>query len=232
MFQRHPVTPRLGKYGQVVKDQGEDVHGAHLHPAFEARYPPTLLPLPVPTTNFAPVGGRARTTPKDADESVTPAEGPKQRNATPPCIQSQTFALIKIDLGTCYFFVSQNRLLHRQYVQSARNKDSDIIGVRRDLRPNPSGKGDSIRSRISLLIPKPMEQGLQSKDVQNRRQRATLPDRRLDREHPRTLSVHLHHCLQVMVHANPFVELQFEFSGVQNRRQKPIIHPVEGLGLI
>ena len=33
--------------------------------AFEVRYPPVLLPLPVPPTNFAPVVGRAQTTPQE-----------------------------------------------------------------------------------------------------------------------------------------------------------------------
>ena len=58
------------KYEQPVKDQGEDVHGAHLRPtplktnAFEARYPPARLLWLVHPTNFAPVGDRARTTPR------------------------------------------------------------------------------------------------------------------------------------------------------------------------
>ena len=60
---------------------------------------------------------------------------------TPP-LQPQTFALIKIDLGTCYFFVPLNCLLRSQYVQSAGHKDSDIISVYRDLCSNPAGKRD------------------------------------------------------------------------------------------
>ena len=92
--------------------------------------------------------------------SVTPAEGPWQGDAIPRGTKPQTFALIEIDIGTCYFFVPLNRLLHSQYVQMAGHKDSDIIGVRRDLHPNTTSKEDHTQGRISFLIPKPTEQGL------------------------------------------------------------------------
>ena len=167
--------------------------------------------------------------PEDADGSVTPAEGPWQGDATHPSTQSQTFALIKIDLGTCYFFVPPNRLLHCQYIKSAGHKDSDIIDVYRDLRANTASKGESTQG----WIPKPTEQGLQSEDIEKRGQGETLPDRSLDRKSLRTLSVHLHQRLQVVVqHAVPFAELRLESGGLQNRRQEPIVHPIEGLGLI
>ena len=75
---------------------------------------------------------------------------------------------------------------------------------------------------------KPAQEGLQCEDIEKRRQGAALPDRTLDREYPRTPSVHLHNCLRVMVHhANPS-----ESGSLQNRRQEPMVDPIEGLGLI
>ena len=53
---------------------------------------------------------------EDADGSVTPAERSWQGNATPPGTQPQTFTLIKVDLGSCYLFLPNNRLLHSLYV--------------------------------------------------------------------------------------------------------------------
>ena len=65
------------------------------------------------------------------------------------------------------------------------------------------------------------QQGLQSEDIEKRRQGAALPDQTLDREYPRTPSVHLHHCLRVVVHhANPSVELRFESGSLQKQSPK------------
>ena len=61
--------------------------------------------------------------PEDADESVTPAEGLWQDIATPPSTELQTFAFVKIDLGSYYLFVLGNHLLHSLYVQAAGYKD-------------------------------------------------------------------------------------------------------------
>ena len=107
--------------------------------------------------------------PEDTDGSVTPAEGSWQENATPPGTQPQIFALNNIDSGTCYFFVPLNRLLHRLYVRSAGRKDSNNIGVHRD-RSDTASKKDSTQGHICRPIPKPKEQGLQSKDIEKRRQ--------------------------------------------------------------
>ena len=150
---------RLEKYGQPVKDQ-EDVHGAHLHPALSGQTPSKpvthlcfyLGPYLQPISLQFKAGPEPH--PKDADGSVTPAEGSWQRNATPPGTQLQTFALIKIYFGTCYFFVPLNRLLHRLFIRSARHKDSDIIGVRIDLRSDTAGKKDLAQDRICRPIPK------------------------------------------------------------------------------
>ena len=86
---------------------------------------------------------------------------------------------------------------------------------------------------MTAKIPKPTEQGLQSEDIEKRRQGATPPDRTLDRECPRTPFVHLHHCLRVVVHhVNPSAELRLESGDLQNSGQKPMVNPIEGLGLI
>ena len=104
-------------------------------------------------------------------------------------------------------------------------------------RGNPGRKAanewDRVRGRTCPLIPKPAQEGLQREDIEKRRQRTALPDRTLDRDLPRTPSVHLHHCLRVMVHhANPSAELRFESGSLQNRWQEPTVYPIEGLGLI
>ena len=86
---------------------------------------------------------------------------------------------------------------------------------------------------MNPLISKPTEQGLHSEDIEKREQGVALPDRSLDRESPRTPSVHQHHRLWVGVqHADLFAELRFESGGLQNRHQEPMVHPIEGLGLI
>ena len=103
---------------------------------FEARYPPAFLPWPAPLTNFTSVRGWAWTTPWECRWVC-------HRNATPPSTQSKTFTLIKIDLGTYYFFIPLNHLLHSFYVQSVGHKDSDVISIHRDLYPETACKGDS-----------------------------------------------------------------------------------------
>ena len=231
------MTPRQRKYGQVVKDRTRRCTRRTPPPcsfriiAFKARYPPVPLPWAVPLTNSAPVGGRARTVTWECGQ-VRHSSGRALARGHPTRHQPHSFALINVHLGACYFFVPLNRLLHSQYVQSAGHKDSDIIGVCRDLHPNTTGKGDSTQVEISLLISKPTEQGLQSDDIEKRKQGAILPDWPLDRECLLMPSVQLHHCLRVVVQHDPFVELRFEFGGLENRRQKLMVHPVEGLGLV
>ena len=66
-LKRQPMTLWQRKYKQTVKDQGEDINGAPppcplSTTTFEARYTRGHPPWPVPLTNFAPVGGRFRTT--------------------------------------------------------------------------------------------------------------------------------------------------------------------------
>ena len=171
--------------------------------------------------------------PKDADGCVTPAEGPWKSIATPPSTEPQTFALVKIDLGSCNPLVLDNCLFHSLYIQPAGFKDCDVIGERWNPCRKAASKRDTAQCRTCPLIPKPAQEGLQREDIKKRRQRAALPDRTFDRERPRTLSVHLHHCLRVVVHhANPSAELWLESGSLQNSGQKPMVNPIEGLGLM
>ena len=171
--------------------------------------------------------------PMDTDVSITPVEGPWKDITTPPSTEPQTLAFVKIDLGSCYPLVLANRLLHSRYIQAAGYKDCDINGERRNPCRKRVSKRDTAQERIRSLIPKPTEQGLQSEDIEMRRQGAALPDRTLDSERPRTPSVHLHNCLRVVVHhVNPSAKLRFESGSLRNSRQKPMVNPIEGLGLI
>ena len=154
----------LRKYGQPVKDQGGDVHDTLLCPALQGQTPSKpgtylrfyLVPY------LQPILLQLEAVPEpqseDANGSVTPAEASSQGNATPPGTQPQTFALIKIDFGTCYFFVSPDRLLDCLYVWSARHKDCDIIRVRKNLRYDTASKKESTLGWICCLIPKPTVQ--------------------------------------------------------------------------
>ena len=108
--------------------------------------------------------------PKDADGSVTPAEGPWKGIATSPSTEPQTFALVKIDLDSCNPLVLDNRLLHSLYIQAAGYKHRDIIGERGNPCRKRASKRDTVQGRICPPIPKPTEQGLQSWDIEKRRQ--------------------------------------------------------------
>ena len=134
--------------------------------------------------------------PKDADGSVTPAEGPWKSIATPQSTEQQTFAFVKIDLGPCNPLVLDNHLFHSLYIQSAGYKDCDVISERGNPWRKAANERDTAQGRTCPLIPNPAQEGLQREDIKKRRQRAALSDRTLDRDHPRTPSVHLHHCLR------------------------------------
>ena len=171
--------------------------------------------------------------PEDADGSATPAEGPWKSIATHPSTELQTFAFVKIDLGSCNRLVLDNRFFHSLYIQPAGYKDCDVISERRNPCRKAASKRDTAQGRTCPLIPKLVQEGLQREDIEKRRQRAALSDRTLDRERPRTPSVHLHHCLRVVVHhANPSAELRFESDSLETSGQKPMVNPIEGLGLI
>ena len=101
--------------------------------------------------------------PKDADGSVNTAEG---RITTPPSTEPQTFAFVKIDLGSCYPLVFANRLLHSLYIQATGYKDCDIISERGNPSCKRASKRDTSQGRINLLIPRHTEQELQSEDIE------------------------------------------------------------------
>ena len=160
--------------------------------------------------------------------SITPAEGPWKGIATPPSTEPQTFAFIKVNLGSCNLLLLANHLLHSLYILAAGYKDCDIIRERGNPCRKRASKRDIAQGQICSLIRKPTKQGLQSEDLEQRKQRTALPD-----QTPLNVSRNLHHCLGVVVHhANPSAELRFESGSLQNSRQKPIVNPVEGLGLL
>ena len=165
--------------------------------------------------------------------SVTPAEGPWKGIATPPSTEPQTFAFDKIDLGSCYPLVITNRLLHGLYIHAAGYKHCDIIGERRNPCRKRASKRETAQGRVRPLIPKPMEQGFQSKDLKKRTGGSPAGPNTRSQTPSRTPSVHLHHCLRVVVHhVNPSAELRLESRSFQNSRQKPMVNPIEGLVLI
>ena len=173
LLKRQPTCLRQ-KYSQSVKDP------CPLRTiSLKVRFPPERSPWFVLPTNFG---------------SVTPAEGPWKSIATPPSAELQTFAFVKIDLGSCNPLVLDNRLFHSLYIQAAGYKDCDVISERGNPCRKRASKRDTAQGRTCPLIPKPAEEGLQREDIEKRRQRAVLPDRTLDREYLRTPSVHLHHC--------------------------------------
>ena len=160
-------------------------------------------------------------------------EGPWKSIAAPPSTEPQTFAFVKIDLGPCNPLLFDNCLFHSLYIQPAGYKGCDVIDERGNPCRKATSKRDTAQRRTCPLIPKPAQEGLQREDIKKRRQRAALPDRTFDRERPRTPSVHLQHCLTVVVHhANPSAGLRFEFGSLQNNDQKPMVSPIKGLGLI
>ena len=80
--------------------------------------------------------------PEDADGSVTPAEGPWKSIDTHPNTEPQTFAFVKIELGSCNPLVFDNRLCHILYIQPVGYKDCDVISERR----NPCRTGPDLSS--------------------------------------------------------------------------------------
>ena len=121
---------------------------------------------------------------------------------------------------TAFFTAFISRRRDTKTVISSSN--AETLAVRGPAKGTPRRAG-FVSSSLSL----------RSRDIEKRRQGAALPDRMFDREGLRTPSVHLHHCLRVVVHhVNPSAELRLESSSLQNSRQKPMVNPIEGLGLI
>ena len=59
---------------------------------------------------------------------------------------------------------------HSLYVQEAGHKDSDVIGKHGNPYCKRASKRDTMKGKICPLIPKPSEQGLQSEDIEKRRE--------------------------------------------------------------
>ena len=158
--------------------------------------------------------------PEDADGSITPAEIPSRHLAANLwSYQSWSWSLLSF------------RTLQLLSSQMARHKDSDIIGVHRYFCQKRASKRNVAQGWAYLLIPKPMEQRLQSKDIEKRWGNPARPTAWLWKSP--SFSCSLHHCLRVIVHhANPFVELWFKSSGFQNICQKPMVNTIKGLELI
>ena len=105
--------------------------------------------------------------------------------------------------------------------------NAETLAVRGPAKGTPRRAGFA-PSSLSLRSRGPKARTLRRGD-----RGAARPDRMLDRERLQTPSVHLHHCLRVVVHhTNPSAELRVESDSLQNRRQKPIVNLIEGLGVI
>ena len=120
---------------------------------FKARYPPALLPLPGPLTNFISVGGWAQTTPQGCGW----VRCPNRKVQAGICHPSR---LITADLRSCqslsWLLLSHNHFLHSLYVREAGLENCDI-DVCRDLCQLVANKGNSPLSQICLLISKSPE---------------------------------------------------------------------------
>ena len=109
-MKRQPTCFRQMKYTQSVKDQREDVHGVHLHPALSGQppwKPGSNLGIHLslylrPISLQLEVGSEPHL--EDADGSVTLAKGLWQGIAAPPRTELQAFAFVKLDLGSCYSY--------------------------------------------------------------------------------------------------------------------------------
>ena len=120
-------------------------------------------------------------------------------------------------------------LRKRKYRQTVKDQREDVHGAQHrpaiyrqplskpgthlgiNLCRKRASKRNASKDRTNLLIANPLEQELQSENIEKRSQRATLPDQTLDRENLWVLPVDLHHYLRVVVHHA--AELRFE-SGV------------------
>ena len=113
------------------------------------RYPWVHLPRPVPSTNLVQLEAGPESQSADVDRFIILAEESWLESTTTPGTQPQTFALIKIDLGTCYFFIPLNRILHSLYVHSVGHKDGYIIIVRGHREDETGGNPDRPTTRLN-----------------------------------------------------------------------------------
>ena len=96
-------------------------------------------------------------------------KGSGRVSQTRPGTEPQTFTFVKIELGSCYSFVSKNCIFPCLYVQEAGHKDSDDIDEHRNLCCKRASKRNTPKGWIYPLIPKPSEKGLESEDIGKKR---------------------------------------------------------------
>ena len=162
---------------------------------------------------------------EDMDRSVIPVEESWQGNATPLSRPSLLSKSILAPTTSLY-------LLTAFFTAFMSNQQNTKIGVSLAYTETCAltQPAKSTQRRAGFAIP---SLSLWSKDIEKRCQEATLLDLPLECECLRMLCIHLYHHLGVVVqHPDPFAELWFEPSGLQNRCQKLMVHPIEGLGLI
>ena len=228
---------RHGKYRQAVKDQGKDVHGAYL--PFKDKHLRSQVPSCAFT--FSRTSNQFRSsrrpgpnhTPRMQMDLLHQQKGAGRGTPSllaPNCRPSLLLKFILAPAICSYLMIafltaSMSERQDTKTVISSAYKETFA-------RWSPT-KGIPRRAGFSPPIPKSLKQGLQSEEIEKRKQKTTLTDRLLDNERPRTLPVHLHHCPRAVIqHDNLSVELRLESGGLQNHRQELMVHPVEGLGLI
>ena len=145
-LRRQPTCLKQRKYSQSVKYQ-EGRRTQHTPPlcplritSLKTRFPPEHSPY----LYFRPISLQFGVEPE-------------------PRTEPQTFAFVKIDLGSCCLLVRANRLLHSLYIQVAGYKDCDIIGERGNPYRKRASKRDTAQGRIRPLIPKSTEHGAPKK---------------------------------------------------------------------
>ena len=240
LLKRLPMCLRQRKSSQLVKDQGEDVRGKRLCPALS--FKDNLLESLVPTRAFtlACTSDQFRSswrsglnyTPKMRTGPSLQQRGPgmvslplEAPSRKPTLLSKLTLApAIRSYSPTAFFTAFISRRRDTNTVISSPN--AETLAVRGPAKGTLRRAG-FVPSSLSLR-----SRGLKAR-TEKRRQGAALPDRTLDRERPRTPSVHLHHCLRVVVHhSNSSAELRLESGSLQNSRQKPMVNPIKGLCLI
>ena len=171
----------------------------------------TLLLYPLKITAF-----ETRTKPylENTYWPVTLSERPRQMNPTYTGTQLQLFVL-RIYLSSWYLFVPCKHLL---YCSDGRIY-SYTMGIRRNVRSEPTREYDSVPDKIYFLIHR--------QEHREEETRATQSNRPFDRKGLRALLVHWYHCRRKLVqNADPFVKLQFQPSSFKNYYQKLIVHPI------
>ena len=143
---------RQRKYRKTIKDQEEDVHGAHLNPSLLGQPPSnpgTYLSLYF-GLYFRPISLQLEAGREPHPGGfVIQKERPWQGNTTPPGTYPQTLTLIKVDLGPCYLFVHHNRL-HTAFMSKRRDTKTTISSAYADTFAE-RGQQNECRVETGLL---------------------------------------------------------------------------------